>query len=149
MIYTLEKLKNECSLNGINLELDFKDRLENQTILYDINPVIVTGNVSFLTQRNLHFKLEVKTTVTLPCALTLKPVLHDLSFVIEEDVSDELDSEYRIINEKVDLAEIVWGALVCEIPLKVYAEDADLEQFEEEPRINEAFAQLKDHFNKK
>lgn len=149
MIYTLDKLKNECSLNGIDVKLDFKDRLVDQTILYDIDPVQVTGTVSFLTQRNILFKLEVSTRVILPCALTLKPVPYDLSFTIEEDVSDDLESEYRIVNDKVDLAEIVWGALICEIPLKVYADDADLTEFEEEPKVNEVFAQLKDHFNNK
>ncbi|MCU0105279.1 hypothetical protein N7603_06370 [Acholeplasma vituli] len=149
MILTLEKLKTEYANQGMNLTLDFKNRLKDQTLMYDIDLVKVTGQVQFLQSRYVHFDLTIETTLTLPCAITLKPVIYPLSFKIEEDVSETSDAEYRIIEDKIHLGDIVWGAIIPMIPMQVYAEDAPRDQFEEEPKINEVFAQLKDHFDKK
>ena len=149
MICTLDKLKNEIANHGIDLVMDFKDLLENQNLLLDIEPVKVTGEVSFLTYRQIRFDLHIEAVLTLPCALTLEPVKYPLSFDIEEIVSDDLESEYQITEDKIDLKEIVWGALIPEIPMKVYAPDADHKAFEPEPKTNKVFAQLKDHFDKK
>lgn len=149
MILTLEKLKTEYASQGINLSLDFKNRLEDQTLMYDIDLVKVTGQVQFLQSRYVHFDLTIETTLTLPCAITLKPVIYPLSFKIEEDVSETSDAEYQIIEDKINLGDIVWGAIIPMIPMQVYAEDAPRDQFEAEPKVNEVFAQLKDHFDKK
>lgn len=149
MILTLEKLKTEYASQGINLSLDFKNRLEDQTLMYDIDLVKVTGQVQFLQSRYVHFDLTIETTLTLPCAITLKPVIYPLSFKIEEDVSETSDAEYQIIEDKINLGDIVWGAIIPMIPMQVYAEGAPRDQFEAEPKVNEVFAQLKDHFDKK
>lgn len=149
MILTLEKLKTEYASQGINLSLDFKNRLTDQTLMYDIDLVKVTGQVQFLQSRYVHFDLTIETTLTLPCAITLKPVIYPLSFKIEEDVSETSDAEYQIIEDKINLGDIVWGAIIPMIPMQVYAEDAPRDQFEAEPKVNEVFAQLKDHFDKK
>lgn len=149
MILTLEKLKTEYASQGINLSLDFKNRLTDQTLMYDIDLVKVTGQVQFLQSRYVHFDLTIETTLTLPCAITLKPVIYPLSFKIEEDVSETSDAEYQIIEDKIHLGDIVWGAIIPMIPMQVYAEDAPRDQFEAEPKVNEVFAQLKDHFDKK
>lgn len=149
MIYTLDKLKNEIANHGIDIEIDYKNHLQHQTLMLDIEPVKVTGDVSFIAHRQVRFDLHVEAHLILPCAITLKPVAYPLSFDIEEIVSDDLDSEYRIVEDKIDLKEIVWGLLIPEIPMKVYAEDAKLDAYEPEEKVNEVFAQLKDHFDKK
>lgn len=149
MILTLEKLKTEYVNQGLDLTIDFKSRLENQTLMLDIDLVRVTGLVQFLQSRYVHFNLTIETTLTLPCAITLKPVSYPLSFTIEEDVSDTSDAEYIIMEDKINLGDIVWGAIIPMIPMQVYAEDAPRDQFEEAPKVNEVFAQLKDHFDKK
>jgi uncharacterized protein len=149
MILTLEKLKTEYANKGIELTLDFKNRLVEQTLMYDIDVVRVTGQVQFLQSRFVHFDLHIETTLTLPCAITLKPVQFPLSFKIEEDVSETSDTEYQIVTDKIDLGNIVWGAIIPMIPMQVYAEDAPRDLYEEEPKVNEVFAQLKDHFDQK
>lgn len=149
MILTLEKLKTEYANKGFDLSLDFKHRLKDQTLMYDIDLVRVTGQVQFLQSRYVHFDLDIETTLTLPCAITLKPVSYPLSFKIEEDVSDTSDAEYQIVEDKINLGDIIWGAIIPMIPMQVYAEDAPRDLYEEEPKVNEVFAQLKDHFDKK
>ncbi len=149
MILTLEKLKTEYANKGIDLSLDFKSRLSDQSLMYDIDLVRVTGQVQFLQSRYVHFDLKVETTLTLPCAITLKPVIYPLSFTIEEDVSETSDAEYQIVEDKINLGDIIWGAIIPMIPMQVYAEDAPRDLYEEEPKVNEVFAQLKDHFDKK
>ena len=149
MIYTLDKLKNEIAYQGLELEIDFKDMLKDQSLMLDIDHVKVTGQVTFINSRMINFDLKVEANLTLPCAISLKPVRYPLSFEFEEIVSDDLDSEYKIVEDKVDLKAIVWGAIIPEIPMAVYADDADHSHFEETKAVNEVFAQLKDHFDKK
>lgn len=147
MIFTLDQLKKNVS-QTLDVTLNFKSLIENSDLISDIDEVHVTGTYQFLASEHLMFNLHVKTTLVLPCAITLKPVRYDVEFDFEEEVSKTEETEYQINGVEIDLASIVWGALVPEVPIAVIADDAPEGLYDKEKEVNPAFSSLKDLLKK-
>lgn len=147
MILSVDQLKKNIE-STLDLELDFKSMLETSDLINDIEKVHVTGSYQFLTSEHLLFNLHVETTLTLSCAITLKPVKYQVAFDFEEEVSKTEQTEYQIQGDQIDLSEMVWGALVPEVPIAVVSEDAPEGLFDKEKEVNPAFSSLKDLLKK-
>lgn len=119
MIYTLKELKDN-QFRGIDLTLNYKKELKNLDMVQDIGPCYVKGTYTFLYSKEIEFDLEVSVELIYITSDTLSEKKYLLEFNINDIVSDSTQSEYRIIDDKVDIYEIVWGWLAAEMPLNVY-----------------------------
>lgn len=146
MKLSIDQLKKKIE-KTIDLTLDFKSRVSESDLIDDIGSVFVTGQYQLYGEQTILFKLHVKTVLTLPCAVTLKPVEYEVDFDFEEEVNDKT-TEYQLIGDKIDIAEIVWGALEPEVPIAVVAADAPKGLYDKEKTVNPAFSSLKDHLKK-
>ncbi|NMA05601.1 MAG: hypothetical protein GX931_04435 [Acholeplasmataceae bacterium] len=119
MIYTLLELK-ENQFYGIDLEIDYKKELKNLDIIEDIDICYVKGTYKFLYSTYLEFSLDVSVELTYLTSDTLKEKKYKLEFHLDDEVSDTSETEYKIIDNKVDIYELVWGWLAAEMPLHIY-----------------------------
>lgn len=122
MKYSLTYLKQHQS-EGINLEIDFSKELNLLTDVKKISKCVVKGNYSIVDYDYVRFSLTVSAVVTFIAADTLKEIDREINVIINDDVS--FDTEYKIINEMIDLYELVWGWFVAEIPLIVYEKEEE------------------------
>lgn len=96
-----------------------------------IAPVEVTGQFS-LKHSDYVFDLDIKTTLTMLCAKTLKPVEVPLDFSVTEIFSHTPHDDIRLIDANtVDLIPIIWSNIYLEKPLKVVHPDAKNLTFDE------------------
>lgn len=119
MVYTLLELK-ENQFHGIDVSIDYKKELKLLDMIEDIGLCHVKGTYKFLYSTYVEFNLDVSVELTYLTSDTLKPKKYQLTFHLEDEVSDTSKTEYQIIDNKVDLYEMVWGWLVAEMPLNVY-----------------------------
>lgn len=78
--------------------------------------------------------LDLKGTVTVPCAISLKPVDVDvhtkLSEVFVFEMSEDIEDDETVVlidGDELDLYPYIWSAIVVAIPLKVV--DPDLTEY--------------------
>lgn len=119
VVYTLLELK-ENQFHGIDLEIDYKKELKLLDMIEDIGICYVKGSYKFIYSTYLEFKLDVSVELTYLTSDTLKPKKYQLNFHLEDEVSDTSQTEYKVIDNKVDVYELVWGWLVAEMPLNIY-----------------------------
>lgn len=119
MVFTLLELK-ENQFHGLDLEIDYKKELKLLDMIEDIGLCHVKGSYKFLYSTYLEFDLDVSVELTYLTSDTLKPKTVELNFRLEDEVSDTTKTEYKIIDNKIDIYELVWGWLVAEMPLNVY-----------------------------
>ena len=71
------------------------------------------------------FYMDIKCTLTLPCAITLEEVDYVIDISIEETLSTvENDDFHTIEGITVDLLPIIWSNIVMEKPMRVLSENA-------------------------
>ena len=68
----------------------------------------------------MEFSLDVSVELTYLTSDTLKEKKYKLEFHLDDEVSDTSETEYKIIDNKVDIYELVWGWLAAEMPLHIY-----------------------------
>ncbi len=118
MILTLNDLHTQQS-KPFEFTLDFKKEMEQSSSISEISKALVSGAYMFLDDETIRFNLEVSLTVTVIAADTLNPIEVPMHIQILDDVSKN-DTEYRIINDRVDLYELVWGWVAAEMPYGVF-----------------------------
>lgn len=122
MLLTMTYLKQHQS-EGLNLEIDFSKEIENLTDIKKIGNCSVTGNYVFLGDSVIEFNLIVRAEVTFVAADTLNLIKRTIEVNIDDEVSYE--TEYKIVNEKINLYELVWGWFISEVPLTVYEKEEE------------------------
>ena len=147
---THELVKLENTNNEIDEILDLSSFIEETDIL-KISDVIVTGDFEIYDQEEFVFYLNIKCTLTLPCAITLKEVNVDLDIDTEETFSFKENEDSHIIDGiTIDLLPIIWSNIILEKPMRVLSENAydnvdfENQEFEIDEEQN-AFASLKNY----
>ena len=120
--------------NRLTNELEYSDTITLDKSLYEntdirkLSPIDVSAYITRVTDSSYNMDLELKGTMILPCAITLKDVNYpfDIKTEIKLSNDDEIDEEYVKINQNsIDIISIIWQNIVLEIPLRVLSEDID------------------------
>lgn len=122
MIFTMTYLKQHQT-EGINLEMDFSKEIESLTEIESIDSCIVTGKYIIFDENTVEFNLTAKADVTFIAADTLNLIKRTIEVKIDDEVS--LETEYKLINDKINLYELVWGWFISEVPLAVYEKEEE------------------------
>ena len=155
MKWTISELVKQSNIdNTFDEVLDLHTFIEGTDIL-DITDVHVSGDFEIYDQEEFNFLLNIECTLTLPCAITLKPVTYDLNIEVEEVFTTYDDENTRKIDGiTIDLLPIIWSNIYLEKPIRVVSEnayeEADYvldEPSEKSEKINAAFASLKNNKN--
>ena len=146
MRYTLAQLRKLANHdNHFEETLDYSSCIDDNTDLLAIKPVHVKGYFTIESDRYYHFNLEIKTTITMACAITLKPVEVPLDFKVVETFSEDVNDDYHQVEGiTVDLLPIIWSNIYLEKPLRVVSEGAEYKNPEKpkEPQVNPSFKDL-------
>lgn len=118
MKLTLNELENNYK-RTLQFTLDFKKEIIDSSSITNISDAIVEGAYQFLDNK-INFYFEVSLTVTIIASDTNNPVEVPMHVIINDDVSDEETSEYKINNNRVDLYELIWGWVAAELPYGVF-----------------------------
>ncbi len=120
--------------NRLANELRYSDTITLDKSLYEntdirnLSPVDINAYITRVTDSSYSMDLEIKGTMVLPCAITLKDVDYpfDIKTTVKVSNDDEIDEEYVKINQNsIDIISIIWQNIVLEIPLRVISEDVD------------------------
>lgn len=147
---TQELVKLENVNNEINEVVDLSEMIKDTDII-SMSPVQVSGDFEIYDQEEFVFYLNIKCTLTLPCAITLKEVKYEMNIETEEVFTFKENEDSNIIDGiTIDLFPIVWSNILLEKPMRVLSENAyDNMDFEnQEFEIDEtenAFASLKNY----
>ena len=147
---THELIKLEKIDNQINDTVDLTEFISDTDII-KVSPVEVTGDFEIYDAEEFVFYLDIKCTLTLPCAITLKEVRYEMEFSVEESFTTYKNDETILIDGiTIDLLPIIWSNIILEKPMRVLSENAyDNADFEnvdfdvDEPK--NAFANLKNY----
>ena len=148
-IQELIKLQNyDTKFSG---SLDYSSYLDKTDILA-ISPVIIEGDFEIYDNSIFEFYIDIKCTLTLACAITLKEVLYEVDIRVEEIFSTEKSDEYNLIDGiTVDLLPVIWSNIILEKPMRVVSENAynefasETDEIDEDKSTNQAFANLKNY----
>lgn len=157
MIFDLLRLKNGIDKKiVINENYSFsEDELKNSGIL-KLDDVSISGEITLNSLREIYISLEVKGTMILPCAITLKPVDYPFNIIIDGDLSEiqeELGENTKKCINSIDILPIIWENILMEIPMRVVAPDAEITNMsgdgwrfitEEEDNVNSELSKLED-----
>ncbi len=147
-IQELIKLQNHN--NEYSAQLDYSTLIEKTDIIA-ISEVYVEGEFEVIDHDEFVFFSHVECTITMECALTLKPVDIKIEFDSEDVFSTfEDENNFKIEGITVDLYPVLWSNILLEKPMRVISpnayEEYDYENTEiEDENINSAFAKLKDY----
>jgi uncharacterized protein len=154
MKWTLQELiKNEKQDNTFEETVDFSDFIATTDIL-KISPCYVEGDYEIYDQEEFVFYIDIKVTLTLACAITLKEVEYEMDFSVEETFSTVRNDDFNYIEGiTIDLLPIIWSNIILEKPMRVLHEDAyedrgfEEDEFPEDIETDNAFSKLKDYKN--
>ena len=113
---------------------------EDLVDLIDISDVSVSGSFQVLEAFEQYlFDVKIQCTLTLACAISLKPVEVPMDFETTLSFATSLidDSVYLIEGNTVDLDPVVWANILIEKPMRVVANDAYEEYSEEIVTLDE------------
>lgn len=153
MKWTIQELVKRVNTdNTFEGNIDFSDYLENSDIV-KISNTEVKGDFEIYDHTDFVFYMEVKTKITMLCAITLEEIDIELDFDIEETLSTEKNDDFiHIDGITIDLLPIIWSNIILEKPMRVVSENATVDfeennvEFEAES-TNNAFAELKNFKN--
>ncbi len=140
--------------NTFDYVSDFHSFITDDLIdLIDISDVSVSGSFQVLEAFEQYlFDVKIQCTLTLACAISLKPVEVPMDFETTLSFATSLidDSVYLIEGNTVDLDPVVWANILIEKPMRVVASDAydeyseELVTLDEEEKMNQnPFGKLK------
>jgi uncharacterized protein len=143
-----ELIKKQTTNNKFKAIIDFNKDIEGTDILA-ISPVEVSGDYEVFDSSEFIFYIDIKCTLTLVCAITLKEVPYEIDLQFEEVFSLEEDEESNTIEGiTIDLLPIIWSNIILEMPMRVVSENA-YDNFElnntefDDDEIENAFSNLK------
>lgn len=112
----------------INDTFTFDSSYYEKTDIRFLSDIKVVGSICLLEDETYSLRLNIKGSMTLPCAITLNDVDYPFNIEVDEiiDQNDEENEEYlKIINNTIDIMPIIWQNIVVEIPLKVVSSNLD------------------------
>ncbi len=143
-----ELIKKQATNNKFKAIIDFSNDIKG-TAIKGISPVEVSGDYEVFDSSEFIFYIDIRCTLTLECAITLKDVPYELDLQVEEVFSLEEDEESNTIEGiTIDLLPIIWSNIILEMPMRVVSENA-YENFElnntefDDDEIENAFSNLK------
>ncbi|PKL00110.1 MAG: hypothetical protein CVV56_07830 [Tenericutes bacterium HGW-Tenericutes-1] len=140
--------------NTFDYVSDFHSFITDDLVdLIDISDVSVSGSFQVLEAFEQYlFDVKIQCTLTLACAISLKPVEVPMDFETTLSFATSLvdDSVYLIEGNTVDLDPVVWANILIEKPMRVVASDAydeyseEIVTLDEEEKMNQnPFGKLK------
>lgn len=157
MQWTLAQLRKKFLQNPLFDDVvDVRAYMPEDDDVIDVSEVRVSGEIDIEDTYDgevFHFDIRIRTTLTVACARSLKPVELPLDFAVSESFSETLNEEYRLIDGlSIDLLPIIWSNIYLEKPMRVIHPDAeamddftdDRAQMEEE-KVNPKLEKLKDY----
>lgn len=157
MVFDLLRLKNGIDKKIVVNEIyTFSEDELNNSGISKLDDVSINGEITLNSLKEVYIYLEVKGTMILPCAITLKPVEYPFNIIIDSDLS-EIQEEHgenvkKCINS-LDILPIIWENILMEIPMRVVAPDAEITNMsgdgwrfitDEEDNVNSELSKLKD-----
>ncbi len=143
-----ELIKKQATNNKFEAVLDFSNEIANTDILA-ITKVNVKGDYEVFDSSEFVFNIDIRCTLTLECAISLKEVPFEIDIQVEEVFSLEEDEETTTIEGiTIDLLPIIWSNIILEMPMRVVSENAydnfelDNTEFDDD-EIENAFSNLK------
>ena len=110
-------------------EIIVPDSYLKNTDIIRISPVKVSGYL-FNNEEEYELDINIKGTMILTCARTLKEVEYPFNININEIVDDNNDNSLEINQNSLDIFPIVWQNILVDVPLRVLAPDAKEENIE-------------------
>ncbi len=130
--------------------MDFSNEIVNTDILA-ISEVNVKGDYEVFDSSEFVFNIDIKCTLALECAITLKEVPFVIDIQVEEVFSIEEDEDSNTIEGiTIDLLPIIWSNIILEMPMRVISENAydnfelDNTEFDDD-EVENAFSNLKNY----
>ncbi len=119
----------------INLEQIFREKvlpIEGKEILNNVNKGILnnpevdfSGEIRVINDTKFNIYLEVTSSITLSCSVSLKQVAHQVDTSYQETYTIEENNEDILISDTyIDINDILVDILITEIPLRILHEDA-------------------------
>lgn len=107
----------------VDIEYHFnKDQLDG-TDLLDCE-VSVSGEIYKSISDELAVNLNISGVMTLPCAITLKPVKYPFNIEIDDEISEIIDNFDKKCQNTLDIFPIIWENILMEIPMRVVSDEA-------------------------
>ena len=160
MEYNLLRLKNDLDkFISIDEKYSFSKEELQGTDVISLDDVKIVGEITKDAIENLYLNIEVKGTLVLPCAITLKPVNYPFDIKIEGNIDELVGENEKSVKKDentLDILPIIWENILMEIPMRVVSEDAEEELSnlegngwkviteEDDGEINPELAKLKD-----
>jgi len=139
----------------------FSDEKIKEADLLDLSSVKINGRIYKDSLGDYIIDVMIEGIMTLPCAITLKPVKHEFKVNVCDNLYTlltEIDENTKKVENSIDILPIIWENILMEIPMKVVSDDAQLSNLEgngwklitdkEEKKINPALASLNDLLKK-
>ena len=124
MIIDLTKLI--CS-NLYKLEINDEFIVDEETLkntdIRKISPIKVNGFI-YDNEEEYNLIINVKGTMTLSCARTLKDVLYPFDIEIDAEIGENSDNSLKIVQNRLDIFPIIWQNILADVPLRVLAPGA-------------------------
>ena len=151
--WTVGQLKKKIYQNPYFDEtVDLSGFITEDLDVISVTPTRVEGSIDIVDEF-FYFDINIKTTLTVACARSLKPVELEMDFDVLETFTDNEDDEYRQIDGMtIDLLPVIWSNVYLEKPMRVIHPDhQDDDRFEAEEDHNRtsgghpALQKLKDY----
>ena len=139
----------------------FSNEKIKEADLLDLSSVKINGRIYKDSLGDYIIDVMIEGIMTLPCAITLKPVKHEFKVNVCDNLYTlltEIDENTKKVENSIDILPIIWENILMEIPMKVVSDDAQLSNLEgngwklitdkEEKKINPALASLNDLLKK-
>lgn len=132
MIIDLTEVRDEIYEFTRTYEFSKEELSESQII--DIKDLVVTGTIDDIGS-DYGINLNIKATLILPSSLTLKEVPYEINIDVSgylNEILAEIDENFEIKGNKLDILPIIWENILAEIPMKVVGENESVDSLEGE-----------------
>ena len=129
MIIDLTRLKSDVDeYTEFEFNYSFSEEEIKNTEIIKLEDVNISGQISKNSLNDYYLDLDIKGVMILPCAITLKPVNHEFSIKISDNLNEileEIDKNIKKVENSLDIFPIVWENILMEIPMRVVSENID------------------------
>ena len=84
----------------------------------------IKGEIIKNSLSNIELDLEVKGTMIIPCAITLKPTKYPFIVNINGELDEFIEENDRNFTNTLDIFPIIWENILMEIPMRVVSDEA-------------------------
>lgn len=105
----------------------FSDEKIKEADLLDLSSVKINGRIYKDSLGDYIIDVMIEGIMTLPCAITLKPVKHEFKVNVCDNLYTlltEIDENTKKVENSIDILPIIWENILMEIPIKVVSEGA-------------------------